>query len=245
MSHGALPNVEVRRAVMHMKWDELTFVHHRMSPEAVQRLLPSGLRVETFDGSAWVSLVPFLMRVTVPADRIRLPFIGRFPETNVRTYVTAPDGTQGIWFFSLDAGSAWATLGGRLGYRLPYMFSEMSVHRSGDTMSYDCRRRIPGPKGAFSKVTTAIGERYQADELSELDHWLSARWRLYSWMFGRLWGARAVHEAWPLQRATLTRYDDSLVRSAGLPAPSDEPIVQFAARVSVRIGPPYRVATRG
>lgn len=245
MTHGALPTVDVPRAVMHMKWDELTFVHHRVSPDAVQRLLPQGLTVEIFEGSAWVSLVPFLMRVTVPGDRVRLPFIGRFPETNVRTYVTAPDGTQGIWFFSLDAGSLLATLGGRLGYRLPYMWSDMSVHRSEGMVAYDCRRRIPGPKGALSRVTTVIGEPYRPNELIELDHWLSARWRLYSWMFGRLWGAHAVHEAWPLHRATLTRYDDSLVRASGLPEPSDEPIVQYAARVSVRIGPPYRVLPHG
>jgi uncharacterized protein len=228
---------------MHMKWDELTFIHHRFEPFQVQRLLPPGLTVDTYEGQAWVSLVPFTMRITLPGDRVRLPFIGRFPETNVRTYVTAPDGTQGIWFFSLDAGSVLATLGGRGGYRLPYMWSDMSVVRRGDVMDYDCRRRFPGPRGAASQVTTVIGTPYRPDELTELDHWLSARWRLYSMMFGRLWGAHAVHEAWPMRQATLTRYDDSLVRASGLSYPSDEPIVQYADRVSVRIGPPYRVPT--
>jgi uncharacterized protein len=61
-------------------------------------------------------------------------------------------------------------------------------------------------------------------------------------MFGRLWGAHAVHEQWPLQRATLHRCDDALVAAAGLPDPSDDPIVQFAERVTVRIGRPFRVS---
>ena len=226
---------------MNMRWEQLTFIHWAFDPSVVQQLLPQGLTIETFDGRAWVSLVPFQMRVTLPNDRIRLPFIGRFPETNVRTYVTAPDGSQGIWFFSLDAGSALATFGGRVGYRLPYMWSDMAIVSSPDSIAYDCRRRLPGPKGAASNVTTSIGATYEPKDLSELDHWLSARWRLYSVMFGRLWGAHAVHEVWPLQRATLTRYQDGLIRAAGLPEPADRPIVQYAERVSVRIGAPYRV----
>lgn len=239
--HGPLPTVDVSTAVMHMKWDELTFVHWSYDPQDIQRLLPAGLTVDTYEGRGWVSLVPFLMRVTIPGNRVRLPFIGRFPETNVRTYVTEPDGTQGIWFFSLDAGSLLGTLGGRIGYRLPYMWSDMSVGRSEGRVDYDCIRRMPGPKGATSRVTTQIAERYRAEELTELDHWLSARWRLYSVMFGGLWGAHAIHEPWPLQKATLLRYDDELVSASGLPEPTGDSIVQYAERVSVRIGAPYRI----
>ena len=244
MSHGPLPTVEVRRAVMRMHWDELTFIHHAYEPAEIQRLLPPELSVQTFDGKAWISLVPFVMRITLPGEPFRLPFIGRFPETNVRTYVTAADGTEGIWFFSLDAGSALGTLGGRIGYRLPYMFAKMSVTHEDDRISYDCRRRIPGPRGAASRVTTQIGQAYEPHELTELDHWLSARWRLYSHMFRRSFGARAVHEAWPLRKATLLEYDDGLIEAAGLTKPIDDPIVQYAQRVSVRIGRPYRIQAR-
>ena len=44
--------------MMH-RWDRLTFLHWRYDADVVQRLLPAGLTVETFDGSAWVGLVPF------------------------------------------------------------------------------------------------------------------------------------------------------------------------------------------
>jgi uncharacterized protein len=228
---------------MHMHWDDLTFIHWPLAPDAVQRLLPEGVRVQTFADQAWVSLVPFVMRVTLSNQRVALPFVGRFPETNVRTYVTADDGTEGIWFFSLDAGSRLATVGGRAGYRLPYMFSSMTVERQPDSAVYTCRRRFPGPRGASSAVAVTIGERLTDDQLGERDHWLSARWRLYSRMFGRVWGAHAEHEPWPLRAATLTRLDDQLVRAAGLPEPTSEPTVQFADRVSVRIGRPYRIRT--
>lgn len=226
---------------MLMRWEDLTFLHWPYDPAVIQRLLPPGLTVDTFNGSGWVSLVPFTMRVVLPGDRWRLPFIDRFPETNVRTYVTAPDGTQGIWFFSLDAGSALATVGGRIGYRLPYMWSAMTVDRGDRTISYTCRRKVPGPRGVTSRVDVEIGDSYPQDDLTELDHWLSARWRLFSVMFGRLWGAMAFHEQWPLQRAALLRFDDELVQASGLPHPSDAPITQFADRVNIRISAPYLI----
>jgi uncharacterized protein len=239
--HGPEATVEVGVAVMHMRWEQLTFIHGDYDPDRVQRLLPAGLSVQTFDDRAWVSLVPFVMRVVLPGTAMRLPFIGRFPETNVRTYVTAEDGTEGIWFFSLDAGSALATLGGRVGYRLPYMWSAMSVEGDGVDVRYRCRRRLPGPRGASSIVDVRVGERLELAVLTERDHWLSARWRLYSHMFGRVWSARAVHEPWPLRTARLTRFDDRLIEAAGLPAPNNDPIVHYAESVSVRVSAPQFV----
>jgi uncharacterized protein YqjF (DUF2071 family) len=92
----------VRRPVMHNRWDTLTFLHWPYPVDVVQALLPAGLRVEQFDGRAWVGLVPFFMQVRPPGVRWFVP-PGRFPETNVRTYVHGPDGSTGVYFFSLEA----------------------------------------------------------------------------------------------------------------------------------------------
>ena len=108
--HGPSCQVPVHRASMIHWWEQVTFIHWRFDPVVVQRLLPSGLTVETFDGSAWVGLVPFYMRVALPKSR-SVPWLSRFAETNVRTYVKGTDGTNGVWFFSLDA----ARLGARIG----------------------------------------------------------------------------------------------------------------------------------
>jgi uncharacterized protein len=221
---------------MEMKWDELTFLHWPYEPDLVQRLLPPGLTVQTHGGQAWISLVPFVMRVGLPRIGL-LPGLRRFPETNVRTYVTADDGTEGIYFFSLDAGNLLGVIGGRLGYRLPYMRATMSAQRSGDAITYLCRRRWPH-RQADSRIVARIGEQIDASELSDLDHFLSARWRLYSPMFGRMWAARAHHEPWPLRRAELLEFDDQLIVADGLPAPIGQPIIHYADRVNVRISIP-------
>jgi uncharacterized protein YqjF (DUF2071 family) len=241
MTHGPHPTVQIRRAVMTMRWDDLTFLHWAYPPEVVQRLLPPGLHVQMFEGRAWVSLVPFEMKVLVPGTGRVIPWLGRFAETNVRTYVTAGDGTEGIWFFSLDATRLVPMLTARAMYRLPYEWSAMTVDRSASALTYTTRRRWPGPRGAHSAVSVQIGEPIPVGELTELDHFLSARWRLFSSMFGSVWSARAVHEPWPLRRGELLRLDDGLMVAAGLPRPTTEPIVQIADRVTVRIGMPHRV----
>src|SRR2546430_14347972 len=111
----------------------------------VQALLPAGLTVQTFDGTAWVGLIPFLM-VGVRAPGVpALPWLSRFPETNVRTYVRGRDGRSGIWFFSLDATRLPAVVAGRSGFGLPYPWAAVSVRRSGAMIAYRSRRPWPGP----------------------------------------------------------------------------------------------------
>lgn len=219
-------------------WDELTFLHWRYEPGEVQRLLPKALEVETCDGSAWVGLVPFFMRVGLPHVR-PIRWLSEFAETNVRTYVRSADGERGIWFFSLDAARLGAVVAGRATYRLPYFWSQMRVDHDGDTIRYACRRRFPGPRGARSRAHIAIGDRFQPHELTPLDHFLTARWALFSAPRSGLHHARAFHAPWPLQRATVLELDDELVRSAGLPEPRGLPLVHYSPSVEVRIGWPH------
>lgn len=112
-------------------WYNVAQIHWRYEPSVVQKLLPKGFTVDTYDGSAWVGLIPFEMR------RIRLPFgpndglgvgrFGTFPETNVRTYIRDRRGRRGVWFFSLDINRVAAMLVARAGYGLPYCTATMSI----------------------------------------------------------------------------------------------------------------------
>ena len=235
--------ITVSRPIMKMRWDLLTFIHWPVPVGEMQRLLPEGLKASTFDGTAWVGLVPFLMDVSFPGVG-SVPGVSVFPETNVRTYVEAPDGTQGIWFFSLDADRASACAAARIGYRLPYMWASMNVAKAADIVTYDCVRRVPGPVGAKNETAVRIGEPYADEELSDLEHWLTGRWRLYSVMGGRLWGAKADHPRWPLHRAELLTLDDDLVAASGLSAPTGTPMVHYSPGVEVRVSVPRPVGPR-
>jgi len=240
--YGPVCDASVERAAMVHWWDDLTFLHWRFDPAAVQRLLPAGLTVETMEGTAWVGLVPFFLRVGLPGVP-SAPWLSRFAETNVRTYVRSEDGARGIWFFSLDAARLGAVLTARASYRIPYFWSKMSIERRASTVEYRCRRRWPGPRGASSHVVLDIGERYRAEELFELDHFLTARWSMFSAPRSGLHRALAFHDPWPLHRAEAVHVDDELVRAAGLPAPEGAPLVHWSPSVRVRIGWPARVRT--
>lgn len=248
LHHGQSENVPagtcpfvIDRPVMRQRWERLTFLHWSFDPADVQRLLPAGLEADLFGGAAWVGLVPFFMHVATAGGR-EAPWVSRFCETNVRTYVRDSDGRAGIWFFSLDAARLGAVAVARTTYRLPYFWSSMDITSHRNDISYHCRRRLPGPRVAASDVRISVGDRYSAGQLGELDHFLTARWILFSASGDRRRLARACHEPWPLHRAEATAIDDRLITAAGLPAPDGEPLVHYSPGVNVSIGRPERYA---
>ncbi|WP_250279454.1 DUF2071 domain-containing protein [Frankia sp. Cppng1_Ct_nod] len=228
---------------MLQRWERLTFAHWPFDPAVVGRLLPDGLRPDTYDGAAWVGLVPFFMDVATTGGR-GAPWVSNFCETNVRTYVRDREGRPGIWFFSLDAARLGAVVVARTTYRLPYFWSSMRLVESAEEISYSCLRRGSGPRAVTSRVRIRIGEPYRPEELDERDHFLTARWMLFSAAGSRYRFARAWHEPWPLNRAQALSVDDQLVAAAGLPQPDGEPLVHYSPGVAVRIGRPERYRSK-
>ena len=234
---GACP-FTIARPVMRQRWERLTFLHWRFPAAAVQRLLPAGLEAETCDGAAWVGLVPFFMRVAAPGGQ-QVPWVSSFCETNVRTYVRDRAGRSGLWFFSLDAARLGAVVTARVTpYRLPYFWSSMRIGQRGGEIAYWSRRRWPGPRPAASRVRVSIGPPVAPAEVTALEHFLTARWTLFSVAGGRLVSARACHQPWPLHRARALVADDHLLTSAGLPAADGDPLVHYSPGVDVAIGRP-------
>jgi uncharacterized protein YqjF (DUF2071 family) len=225
----------VRWPVMYQTWSWIAFLHWSYDPRVLQRLLPGGLRPHTFDGRAWVGVTPFFLQDLRTPVAPALPWFTSFPETNVRTYVVGPDGREGLWFFSLDAGRLEPVLVARSTYALPYMWSQMTVERDGPTVRYRSRRRWPGPTPATSAITLAVGDPLAPEELEEFDHYLTARWQLYTTLGPVLARSNVEHEPWPLHRAVVRELDGNLVAAAGLPAPHGEPVVHWSPGVRTRI----------
>jgi uncharacterized protein YqjF (DUF2071 family) len=220
---------------MYQSWSWLSFLHWSYRPEVLEGLLPGGLRPHTFEGRAWVGLTPFVLEdLRTPLAPVP-PWFTSFPETNLRTYVVGPDGREGLWFLSLDAARLEPVLVARSTYALPYKWSAMTVERHGATLRYRSRRRWPGPTPATSAVTVEVGDPLAPAELGELDHYLTARWQLYTTLGRLLARCRVEHEPWPLHRAVVRQLDSTLVTAAGLPAPAGEPLVHWSPGVRTRI----------
>jgi uncharacterized protein YqjF (DUF2071 family) len=202
--------------------------------------LPDGFRVDTFDGSAWVGLIPFHMARIRPPGLPPLGPLSSFPETNVRTYIVDRHGRRGVWFASLDVTRLLPVVVARASYRLPYGWARMSIRRSGDEVTYTSRRRWP-KSTAHSELTVRVGEPIDPAAVSDLEHFLTARWALGT-RFGRnlVW-AEVDHPCWPLHRAELVRCHHDLVEVAGLVKPTGTPVVLWSPGVEVAIGRPRRV----
>ena len=235
VSHVVCPN-PVKRPVMKQQWRDLAYIHWEYEPEEVQALLPAGIEVDTFDGKAWVGLIPFSMRnISFPLIP-PVPYFGSFPEVNVRTYVKR-NGVPGVWFFSLDVNRLIPAFFARATYFIPYCWGKASHKKTEAKLLTSVARRWPSKSS--SHIELSIGERIESP--SELAYFLSARWGLFSQGFGgRLRYAPVDHEQWELYSASIDLLDDKLVTAAGLPAPRGEAHVLFSPGVSVRIGKPRR-----
>ena len=221
---------------MRQQWIDLVYIHWRFNPQVVQALLPEGLEVDTFDGSAWVGLIPFSMRNIGLAHGPAVPYLGSFSEVNVRTYVRVND-QPGVWFFSLDVDRLLPAFVARTTYKLPYCWGDTTHMRHGDKLVTEVKRKWPHEVRA-SRLEVQIGDGCVA---TDLDVFLSARWGLFSKSRNGLRYAPVEHEPWPLREAELISVDDTLVCAAGLPQPDGQPLVRFSDGVSVRIGLPHRV----
>ncbi len=212
----------------------MTFLHWSYDPHVVRKLLPEEFEVDTWDGEAWVSITPFLMTNFRLASLPAAGPLSTFPETNVRTYVRGPDGRDGLWFFSLEADSLATVVGASTVYGVPYQWADMSVDE-GAKVRYRSRRKAGRPVG--HDITVEVGP--PCDDVPELDHWLTGRWRAYTRLSDRPAVVPVQHSPWRLCEATVVELEESLLEAAGLPEPADAPRVQFSPGVDdVRLGVP-------
>jgi len=240
-------HVLTRVPIMRMRWRHLLFVHWPVDARVLQPLVPPALEIDTFDGRAWVGLIPFTMEDVSPRLAPRFPLRGvtDFHECNVRTYVY-PRGMKddpaahGVWFFSLDAASRLAVRGARRFYRLPYFDARMWLRREGDVVDYSTTR-INGVSGSASlHCRWRALEAMPTSKPGELAHFLTERYCLYALKRERggalsLQRGRIAHEPWPLRRAELLAMDDSLVRAAGIEIDgSIAPVLYHADALDVR-----------
>ena len=114
--------------VMQQRWHDLLFAHWPIDAQSVRALIPPALELDTYDGQAWLGVIPFSMSGVHMRGMPPLPTTRAFAELNVRTYVKY-GGRSGVWFFSLDAASTLAVIGARLGAHLPYYRASISVDR--------------------------------------------------------------------------------------------------------------------
>jgi uncharacterized protein YqjF (DUF2071 family) len=223
------------------RWRTLAFLHWEVAADAVAALLPEGLAVDTFEGRAYVGVVPFTMKDVSPWWSPSVPGVSDFHELNVRTYVHAR-GEPGVWFFSLDAASSIAVLAARIGWHLPYHRASMELDEAFGEVRYDSRRRWPGPKPAELALRYRIGEPLGAAVPGTFEHFLIERYLLFACAGSGLWRGQVHHRPYLLHRAQVREVRESVVAACGLPATRGPPHVLFSPGVDVDVFALRRIA---
>ena len=230
---GLKPLEQTRRPIMGMTWLDLAFLHWRVPVEQLEHTLPVGLKLQTFEGSAWLGVVPFRMANVRATGLPQVPGTHRFLELNLRTYVT--DGSRpGVWFYSLDCENPLAVRGARRAFHLPYQDARMRAIGRGDGLDYSSvRTHLGQPPATFRAHYEPAGPTFQTVP-GTLEHWLTERYCLYSaGRSGQLLRGEIRHPAWTLQPAEVHILENTLALPLGLELSRAPDVVHFSGRLEV------------
>jgi uncharacterized protein YqjF (DUF2071 family) len=226
---------------MTQTWHELLFAHWPIVPAMLRPLIPALLPLDTFEHEAWVGIVPFRMSHVHPRGLPSVDGLSRFPELNVRTYVTV-NGIPGVYFFSLDAGNPIAVALARILFHLPYYNARMQCRSVGEHIHYSSYRTHRGSAPAEFVATYRPVAPVVYSQQGSLEHWLTERYALYTVAGQRLYRGDIHHAQWPLQRAELEITRNTMALSHHVSLPDTAPLLHYAHQLEVLIWPLRRLA---
>lgn len=219
---------------MHQRWAELGFLHWPVPVAALRALVPDALTIDTYEGQAYVGVIPFTVTGARPMLMPPLPWVSDFHEVNVRTYVHKGGVDPGVWFFSLDASNPVVVAAARALFRLPYHHARMEM--DVDAGGVDFRSERASLESAIFAARYEPLGRAEAPAVGSLEYFLAERYLLYTSADRRLWQAQVHHEPYPLQEARAEVMVEGLVAAAGIERPEGQPPrAHFAREVNVEI----------
>ena len=211
---------------MYQSWQELLFLHWDFPVTQIQATLPPGLHVDTFDGQAWLGVVPFWMRNIHPRWFPSVPGVSNFLEMNLRTYVHDDHGTCGVWFYSLDANQSLAVWAARQFFHLNYQHARMESTRDEATgwTAFTSHR---------ASTATDLTSQFRYRPVSapgpavpgSFEFFLVERYVLFTHTpAGQLYTGTVIHEPYQVSEVELPQWSDSLFPLNGFSRPARPPV---------------------
>lgn len=213
-------------------WRHLLFANWPVDSDVLAAHLPDELSLDEYDGTGWLSIIPFLnvdVRPRGVPEQMSIPIT----ELNLRTYVVH-DGEPGIYFFSLDAQSLLTVVGARLTHFLPYYFARGHIREDDGLVDFVSRRLHPGDRPAnYAATYRPSGEAFVA-EPGSLAEFLTERRRLYTQSpGGTLRYTDVEHDRWTLYPAEATVRENTLFEANGFAHPESDPTLYYSPGVDV------------
>lgn len=182
----------------YQEWNHTLFLHWKIPLSDLEKLVPADARVDTFDGSAWISLVAFSMENIRPRGLPSIPAISNFKEINVRTYLTK-NNKPGVYFLSIEAEKYLSTFLAKLLSGLPYEKAAMAFQQKERSARFVSNNNA---KGFHLKAGFTIGSKLLTK--SDLDQWLTERYCLYLDRNKNLYSFDIHHLPWELKNVEIS-----------------------------------------
>ncbi len=215
------------------RWRDLLFVHWPIPVSALRPLIPSQLSIDTWEGVAYIGIVPFAMHDVLPTF-LPKAMAFNFLETNLRTYVHLQGREPGVWFFSLEAESWLAVQTARLTFGLPYHHATMQMQKQASEVTYSTHRKASNEAHLRTRYT--IDTKLGPSIPGSFEHFLLERYLLFSVKGGNLYRGQVHHTPYPAYRAVVHELEESLVKAAGMPQTVGlPPIAHYSPGVDVEV----------
>jgi uncharacterized protein YqjF (DUF2071 family) len=215
----------------YQRWRHLLFLHWSVPIQRLQPFVPPPLEVDTWNGHAYVGVVPLEMHDIRP--RCWPPGCGlHFLEANLRTYVRLGE-LRGVLFLSLEANSWLAVRMARWRWGLPYFPARMWTQHQGERIVFDSQRCR---STARLHVVYEPGRWLGPSHPGTPEFFFLERYLMFVPRRGRLYVAQVVHEPYPARAAVIDEVQETLAAAAGLPPSCGPPQwAHYSGGVDVRV----------
>jgi uncharacterized protein YqjF (DUF2071 family) len=178
----------------YQEWNEVLFLHWAIPLESLRKFVPKELDIDTFNGKAYISLVPFSMKNIRPRYWPAISFVSDFHEINIRTYVSKQN-QHGVFFLKIEAEKLMSVLIARNLSALPYKKSIIKRQKG---------QYISTNKSSESKIHVHFKVGDLMTEKNDLDKFLTERYCLFLEKTGKIFRYDIQHKEWPLKSVEVT-----------------------------------------
>lgn len=175
-------------------WIHTLFLHWPVTPETLKSYIPAPLEVDTYNGSAWITIAAFHAENSKLRLSPKWTSLDPVTQINVRTYVTAPGSDEkGVYFFSLYVKHLTASLGAQSLFNLPFTYARTSMQEKPDE-TITVRAENAGKMLFSATYHPNVQERKD----SSLGTYLAERYCIWNMKGNQLIKIPIKHESWDL-----------------------------------------------
>jgi len=212
------------RWIIQQKWSDVLFVSFEVDYDVLRSELPKDLEVDTFNGKAYLSIVPFVMSNIRFFFTPPLPF-SKLSELNLRTYVRYKN-KPGIYFFTLDSDHKLGNFLAQKIFNLPYRYAILDINLDNNVYSVQSKNSL--------SLKVRIKDK---NIMTDLSNWIAERYCLYNIVDERVSRGDVLHPTWNLKEAEVISIDNQFSKQFNLDVFPTQYHCFYSKEITVRFRP--------